>query len=88
METLFYNIFAIVVSLFLIFSFVSLLREKKNKRDIILTGVHAVLFLFVGIYGFFIPDKLSYIIVIVLLVLCVTYAAPYIVMKKNKKNKK
>ncbi|MBE6137195.1 MAG: hypothetical protein E7176_02235 [Erysipelotrichaceae bacterium] len=71
MSNIFYNILSIVVGLGIIYYGISNVR-KSNVLLGVLTFVHSALFIFFGIFGFFLPKEYESISVLAMLAFCIT----------------
>ena len=83
---LFYNLVAIILGLIIIFYAIKLIINKDKIKGICFIII-AILYIGLGIFGFFIKKDIDYIIVISLIVLCiVTLVLFSLLFKNNNKN--
>ncbi|MGM9969626.1 MAG: hypothetical protein ACI35S_04425 [Anaeroplasma sp.] len=87
MNNVFYNIVSIVIGLMLIMFSISVIKKKKIKFGI-LTIIHAILFIFFGIGGFFLPEKYSFITILGMLALCILMAIFMLTLYKKEPTNK
>ncbi|MDE5566371.1 MAG: hypothetical protein K2I77_05235 [Anaeroplasmataceae bacterium] len=88
-DGMFYNITGIVLGIILLFNSIFLYKNKKEKLYILMIGIVLSLGLLgSGIGGFFMPQNLSYVTIILLLSFCVLYLVFYYVILKDRKNTK
>ena len=87
MNTIFYNIASIFIGAFILFlPITKMIKHTFIKLDI-LNLVFCPMFLFIGIYGFYIPEDYSYITIIVMLSLTAIMILLFIFFSKlGKKN--
>jgi hypothetical protein len=88
MNTIFYNIASILIGAFLLFlPITKLIKHTFIKFDILFLGF-SPMFLFIGIFGFFISEDYSYLTIIVMLSLCVIMILLFILFSRvgNKKD--
>lgn len=83
---LFYNLVAIILGLIIIFYAIKLIVNKDKIKGICFIII-SILYIGLGIFGFFIKKDIDYIIVISLIVLCiVTLVLFSLLFKNNNKN--
>lgn len=82
---MFYNLSAIVIGLLLFFSAYSFYKAKTSNLMIVTSLICASGFLSSGIVGFMVPDNLSYIVILIMLVFSIIYLVAYIIFKKRLK---
>ncbi len=83
---LFYNLVAIILGLIIIFYAIKLIINKDKIKGICFIII-SILYIGLGIFGFFIKKDIDYIIVISLIVLCiVTLVLFSLLFKNNNKN--
>lgn len=87
MNNVFYNIASILIGLGLIFYGVTNLKKSKRLLGI-LTFVHSGLFLFFGIFGFFLPEEYESISVLAMLAFCITMVLCIVILSKSEKKDK
>ncbi len=83
---MFYNLSAIVIGLLLIFSAYSFYKAKLSNLMIVVSLICSSGFLASGIVGFMVPDNLSYIVILIMLVFAIIYLVGYIIFKKRLKH--
>lgn len=85
---MFYNIAGIVLGLLLLLNSYIAFRISKEKLSVLIIGIFFSLGLVgSGIGGFFMPENLSYIPILLLLVFSIGYLIfYYLVLKENKKS--
>ena len=83
---LFYNLVAIILGLIIIFYAIKLIINKDKIKGICFIII-SILYIGLGIFGFFIKKDIDYLIVISLIVLCiVTLVLFSLLFKNNNKN--
>lgn len=83
---LFYNLVAIILGLIILFYAIKLIINKDKIKGICFIII-ALLYMGLGIYGFFIKKDIDYIIIICLIILCViTLVVFSLLFKNNNKN--
>lgn len=89
MSIFFYNIFGIIIGVVIVVYLLSNLKYNK-KLFTIISFILGVALIGIGIYGFFIPSNLDFIIIIILLALAVLLilASIFLNSKSNVKKKK
>lgn len=88
-DDMFYNITGIVLGIILFSNSIFLYKNKKEKIYILMVGIVLSLGLLgSGIGGFFMPQDLSYVTIILLLLFCVLYLVFYYVVLKERKDTK
>lgn len=86
MNNIFYNIASILIGL--IFIPYIILNVKKNKiYQTVVYSILSVLFLFFGIYGFFLPKEYEYISILSMLAFSILGILFYLLTNKKEKNK-
>lgn len=86
MNNIFYNIASILIGL--IFIPYIILNVKKNKiYQTVVYSILSVLFLFFGIYGFFLPKEYEYISILSMLAFSILGILFYLLTNKKDKNK-
>ncbi|MCM1196668.1 MAG: hypothetical protein NC310_06340 [Roseburia sp.] len=79
-----YNILGIIIGIFTFINSIFLIVSKKEKQFVcIINFVLALGFIGTGIGGFFIPEKLEYITIILLLIFAVLFLVQYYVFLKK-----
>lgn len=87
-DNLFYNIASIVIGVFLLIFSIMTIYKKKLKLFGILGIIHSALFVFFGIWGFFLPKDYMFITVLGMLALCITMTIVILLLyKKEPANK-
>lgn len=83
---LFYNLVAIILGLIILFYAIKLIINKDKIKGICFIII-SLLYMGLGIYGFFIKKDIDYIIIICLIILCViTLVVFSLLFKNNNKN--
>lgn len=86
MNNIFYNIASILIGL--VFIPYIILNVKKNKiYQTVVYSILSVLFLFFGIYGFFLPKEYEYISILSMLAFSILGILFYLLTNKKEKNK-
>lgn len=86
MNNIFYNIASILIGL--VFIPYIILNVKKNKiYQTVVYSILSVLFLFFGIYGFFLPKEYEYISILAMLAFSILGILFYLLTNKKDKNK-
>ncbi len=88
MGNAFYNIFGIVLGLMLLYFGIVKLIKEKTKLFSILTIIHSGLFIFFGIFGFFLPKEYEFLTILALLAFSITMAIIMLTLYKGKKTNK
>ena len=80
---IFYNSASIIVGIILlVFGIIQMV--KKNIALGIISVIHSLLFITVGILGFFLPDEYQFITILGMLAFAVTMILSLLLTKKNK----
>jgi len=80
---IFYNSASIIVGIILlVFGIIQIV--KKNIALGIISVIHSLLFITVGILGFFLPEKYQFITILGMLAFAVTMILSLLLTKKNK----
>ncbi len=85
-----YNILGILIGIFVLINSILLIAGKKEKQLVcIFNFALAIGFIATGICGFFIPENLDYITIILLLIFAVLFLVQYyLFLKKNQTSQK
>ena len=82
MSNIFYNIVSISIGvILLVFGITQIIKNKKAFG--IISIVHSLLFIGVGVYGFFIPKDYEFIPVLAMLAFTVTMILSFLLTKKS-----
>ena len=87
LNNIFYNIASILIGLGLIYYGISNLKKSKLLLGV-LTLIHCALFLFFGIFGFFLPENYESISVLAMLAFCITMVLCIMLLSKSEKKDK
>ena len=91
MNSIFYNIFSIIVGI-LVIGF-GIMKHKQKLFVVIMIILHGLAFLGFGIYGFFVPKEYEYITILAMLAFTITLAITLMTiydkkLDNNKSNRK
>jgi len=87
MNNVFYNIASILIGLGLIYYGIANIKKSK-KLLAVLVFIHSGLFLFFGIFGFFLPEEYESISVLAMLAFCITMVLCILLLSKSEKKDK